>query len=329
MDQNISASNEGTELDATEAAILRMLEQDDEDTPETAPESNAEPEEGEDADDAVDETADDEGESDDSSPEETSAKELDFAQTKHKVKVRGQELEVDYTELLNGYSRTEDYTRDKMAVAEEKRQIAAERAAYVQKLEAAEAVLAERHAEPDWDHLRSTLTDDEFADAHAQWSIQQRNVERVRQEREREQQKLQHDQMEHYRAHIQAEQSKMLQLLPDWADEAVRTKAQQELASYAMQLGFTPEQIAGINDSRMMLVLHKAAQMDKLERKARTAKPVVAGKPTVPSVAPSKPKSVARVGTPSAQQEYNKSRQALRKTGSLESAAAALVHLLD
>ena len=53
-------------------------------------------------------------------------------QPKYKVKVRGEELEVPLDELLNGYSRTEDYKAKTAEVAELRRQAATE---YADKLE--------------------------------------------------------------------------------------------------------------------------------------------------------------------------------------------------
>lgn len=55
---------------------------------------------------------------------------------KHKVKVRGEELEVDYDELVKGYSRNADYTRSKQELAEFRR--ATEEAAQRQVAEAAQ-----------------------------------------------------------------------------------------------------------------------------------------------------------------------------------------------
>lgn len=52
-------------------------------------------------------------------PEE--AKIPEFKGSKHKVKVRGTEEEVDYDELVKGYSRQADYTRSKQELADQMR----------------------------------------------------------------------------------------------------------------------------------------------------------------------------------------------------------------
>jgi hypothetical protein len=46
-----------------------------------------------------------------------------FTGSKHKVKIRGTEEEVDYDELVKGYSRQADYTRSKQELAEQARAI--------------------------------------------------------------------------------------------------------------------------------------------------------------------------------------------------------------
>ena len=51
---------------------------------------------------------------------------------KYRVKVDNEELEVDVDELIKGYSRTSDYTKKTQALAEQRKQIEAERAKVVE-----------------------------------------------------------------------------------------------------------------------------------------------------------------------------------------------------
>lgn len=319
--ENSAPSFGGTDLSAEEAAMLAHLGDDDE---ETLPQADSEDAPDADADDAGDDAAveGDDAEPDEQPPEPEPTK-------KYKVKVRGEELEVEEPELLAGYSRTADYTRDKMALAEEKRAIAADRQAYVQKLEAAEQVLAAQAAEPDWNQLEQTLTPDEFAFQYAKWTQHQRNLEKVQAERGREQQKLHNDWLEHRNAQAVVEQQRVLELIPEWSNPTVRDKHQQEAVSFALRMGFTPDQLQNVFSATEIAVLHKAAQFDKLQQRAKSAKPMVTGKQPTPSVAPSKPKAVPRVGPPPAETQYKKDRQALRKSGSLDDATKAFLHFID
>jgi len=57
-------------------------------------------------------------------PETPAAPEVpEWQKAKHKVKVRGDEQEVEYDELLKGYSRQADYTRSKQELAEQARAV--------------------------------------------------------------------------------------------------------------------------------------------------------------------------------------------------------------
>jgi hypothetical protein len=322
MDPENSVPDTGdTDLSADEAAMLAHLGMDDEDTPELP--ASDEPESA-DADDAADDQPDDSDVPDDSAPAPVAD-----APKKYKVKVRGEELEVEEPELLAGYSRTADYTRDKMAVAEEKRAIAAERQAYVQKLDAAEQLLAAQAVEPDWEQLRQTMTDDEFAATYAQWSVRQRNLEKVQAEKAREYAKLQQSWLEERQALAVAEQQRVVELIPEWKDPKKREQDHDTMVKFALKTGFTPEQLQNVFTAAEISVLHKAAQYDKLQQRVKTGKPVASAAPNTTRVAPSKPKAVPRVGPPPAQAQYQKDRAKLRQTGSLDDATNVFLHFID
>jgi hypothetical protein len=319
--ENSASPVEGTDLSAEDAAMLAFLGEDDE---ETLPQADSDDTPDADADD---EAPDAEVEGDDAEPDEPSPE--PEPTKKYKVKVRGEELEVEEPELLAGYSRTADYTRDKMALAEEKRAIAAERQTYVQKLTAAEQLLAAQATEPDWNQLEQTLTPDEFAFQYAKWTQHQRNLEKVQAERTREEQKLHQDWIEHRNAQAVVEQQKVLDLIPEWSNPTVRDKHQQEAVAFALKMGFTTEQLQNVFSATEIAVLHKAAQFDKLQQRAKSAKPMVTGKQATTSVAPSKPKAVPRVGPPPAETQYKKERTALRKSGSLDDATKVFLNFID
>jgi hypothetical protein len=318
--ENSAPSDGGTDLSADEAAMLAYVGDEDTETSEVetsedAPAADAD-DEG-DTDDTSDEPVDEAPESDDPDPE------IEFPGED------GQTIRLRKSELRNSVLRQQDYTRKTMAVAEEKRAIAAERQLYVQKLQAAEELLAVQATEPDWQQLEQSLTPEEFSAAHARWSIQQRNLEKVQAEKAREQQKLHADWQESRRAQAAVEQQKLLELVPDWRDPKKRDAQQQEAVAFALKMGYTPEMLGELISASDIAVLHKAAQYDKLQQRVKAAKPVVTGKPATPSVAPSKPRSVPRAGPPPAQAQYQKDRAALRKSGSMDDAARALTHLFD
>jgi hypothetical protein len=111
------------DVNSAASAIEAMLTDDGDSSAEEQPSGEPEVEEVEAApeeDPQADEDGDDEAEDD--GEEESEPEPVKLPETL-KVKVDGQEIEVPLEELKAGYSRTADYTRKTMALAEERKQI--------------------------------------------------------------------------------------------------------------------------------------------------------------------------------------------------------------
>ncbi len=127
-----------------------------------------------------------------------------------KIKVNGETIEVPLSELPNGYSRTEDYKAKTAAVAEERRQVEAEKASldttlkaqYANQLEEATNLFAQfdpvlvEAARIDWDALKRA---DPAAYVAAQDAVQERlnakqqmmqHIEKLRGETQQQQETL-------------------------------------------------------------------------------------------------------------------------------------------
>jgi hypothetical protein len=146
--------------DAAEEVVAELVKEAEDDG---QPETDPNPEES--ATDPTDEAEDPEEATQDE-PQEDPAQADDPI---YKVKVNGEEVEVPLTELLNGYSRTEDYKAKTMALADERRQIEAQKATVeqdvklqyanelkqtVEMFEALDPVLSEAR-QIDWDRLKA------------------------------------------------------------------------------------------------------------------------------------------------------------------------------
>ena len=124
------------------------LEEDDEDH-----DSFADDEDGDEDFDEEDDDAEYEEDEEDADSEEYEDDDL------HVVKVDGEEIEVEYDELVAGYSRTEYMTRTRQKEAAEHRQamtgVSQVRSEYAEKLELMEAALNQLSpAEPDWEQVQ-------------------------------------------------------------------------------------------------------------------------------------------------------------------------------
>ena len=255
------------------------------------------------------------------SEETNDADEEGSAQT-YTVRVDGEEVEVTIDELLSGYSRTQDYTRKTMALADQRKQfegeleqIRQERAQLAQVLEQID--VQDQEQEPNWDAL--------YQQDPQQWLIQ-REVWREKQERRRalveeKQRLLQAQEADKQRViaqFVQQESGKLLEVLPQWRDEKVAKAEKAKVADYAKKIGFSDQEIGQFYDHRAVTALYKAMKFDELQ----------GGKPK----AAKKSGPVAKAGTASAQPKprdaYRKSQQRLAKSGKVADAADAFKHLL-
>jgi len=255
--------------------------------------------------------------------EETDEADEEGSAQTYTVRVDGDEVQVTIDELLSGYSRTQDYTRKTMALADQRKslegeleQIRQERAQLSQVLEQID--VQDQEQEPNWDAL--------YQQDPQQWLIQ-REVWRERQERKRalveeKQRLLQAQEADKQRVisqFVQQEQVKLNDVLPQWRDEKIAKAEKAQVAEYAKKIGFTDQEIAQFYDHRAVTTLYKAMKFDELQ----SGKPKAAKK-TAPVA-----KAGAASTTPKARDAYRKSQQRLAKTGRVSDAAEAFKHLLS
>lgn len=214
--------------------------------------------------DASDESEDDEYEDD--SDEETDV---------YTVKVDGEEHEVTLDELLNGYSRTQDYTKKTQSLAEQRKQFEAERQKvkqleqnYAQRLEQlAKQTATSQEQEPDWNQL---YNEDPigYVKAKADWDAKQAERQRI----QAEHQEMQRRQ---YAERMQEAQKRLPELIPEWASEE-RAKAEKpKVVNWALANGFQQDELANATDPRAVAVMRKAMLYDELmSKKPATEKKV-------------------------------------------------------
>lgn len=287
-------------------------------------------EDEEDEDEDRDEESDEE---EDSEEEDAEADDSDDDTVTYKVKVDGQEIEVTQDELLRGYSRTQDYTRKTQALAEERRAqagereaVAQERATYQDRLNVLEeAIKASTPPEPDWDKLRRE-DPARYAVAVADHQRRKDALAAIEEERQKTAVKQQEDARRAYAEHLITERARMVEAIPEWADEAVAREEKDSLAQYAKdEYGYTDEDLDAVSDHRIMVILRKAAAYDRLQKgkeklteKKKTAKVL---KPGAKQPGKKKGKKASKQG--------QRARQRLAKTGNVHDAAATLYDMID
>lgn len=244
-----------------------------------------------------------------------------------RTKVNGEEVEVTLDELLKGYSRTSDYTRKTQEIAAQRKAQEAEFAAvreerqkYAANLTQLEQALQDATPqEPDWARLQQ----ENPADFPAQWALWSAHKERmtaIRQEREQAQQSVQQDQVQSRQSHIEAERSRLLEVIPEWKNPETAKAEKTKLVAFAQTLGYTAEELAQVVDHRPLVMLRKAMLWDE----AQKAKPVIRQK--IERVTTARPGPANGVARPPVTDE-TRALQRLAKTGRQEDAAAAFLHM--
>jgi hypothetical protein len=248
-----------------------------------------------------------------------------------RVKVDGEEVEVPLDELLKGYSRTADYTRKTQAIAEARKQAEAEAAAareerqrYAQTLEVLDAQMRSlQPPEIDWDRL--------YKENPVEW-VRQREIQRTRQEQMNwvqaqraalEQKQAEEEQIEQSKT-LEAERSRLLEVLPEWRDAEKARTEKAKIVEYATgKLGFSVEEISDIYDARAVVALRKAMLFDELMSKRDQMRPKIMQK--------ARPMKAGAASTPQSSKVVA-SKAALSRlanSGSHKDAAAVFEQFLD
>jgi Tfp pilus assembly protein PilN len=265
-----------------------------------------------------------ESEEQDVSAEEAESQEEEVEeQPRYRVKVSGEEVEVSLDELLNGYSRTADYQKKTQSLAEQRKAVEADRVkideaaktreTYAQRLQVIEQLLQQQDQGLD---LASLKSEDPIAYAVAMGEKMERDkqLQAVQIERQRVQQEQQSYTQAQLQKHIQAEQAKLVEAIPEFKDDVKAEVVRRDIRNYAKSQGFTDQELSQVYDSRAVLALYKAAQYDKL----------MAGKGVTSKKVANAPKTI-RPGTSNPQSSENetvkKDRAALRQSGNKKDAA--------
>lgn len=276
------------------------------------------------ADEADDQEAEDE--TDDASDDEVED-DADQEPELYTVKVDGEEMEVDLDTLKSGFMMQSAFTKRTQALAEERkaletdvqnaRQARDEYLGLAQQM--AHILQTQTQQEPDWARLREELDPKEYADAiylhqrkKEQLAQTNADIDRINAERSNEAQY-------NYAKHMETEKQLLLDAIPEWQDDKVRTSERQQIVEYAKKFGYTESEIAGAADHRAIRALRDSWLLSKVQNKAETAKKKVKQAP-----------KVAKAGVPKTKAETVSRRQRdLRNRFDKERSMSAAIELLQ
>ena len=258
--------------------------------------------------------------------EETEVEELE-EQPVYRVTVDGNEIEVTQDELLNGYSRQQDYTRKTQELANQRKLIEQQAqelqqrdAIYAQLLPKMEAQLkGELVNEPDWNSL---YDDDPIAYVREKqiWDEKKEKLTAVSAEQQRLQQEAYAQQQQQIAQVVQDGQQRILEIIPEWKNAEIASKEKSAIRDYGINvLGYSAQEMDAIYDYRALLGLRNAWLNSKTVEATKK-------KPTQKA-----PARVARPGSTSRKKSLapaQRAKQVLAKTGKVQDAAKVFEQFL-
>jgi hypothetical protein len=260
--------------------------------------------------------------------------ETDDEQPLYTVKVNGEEVQVTLAELQKGYGFNKHNTQQAQANAAERKKIADEKAAFEAEAEAARAerqqlvkTLKELEriaqeaepAEPDWERLRAEDPDN-YRDTRDRWELYKERKAKLAKEREEAEKQVHADNEKKYAAYLAAQEEALLTAVPEWRDPTKMQEETTKMAQYATKsLGFHPDELRGVSDHRIMLLMRKAMLYDA----AQSKKPAIQNRLEKP-IAPARPGG----GGKSTPNPLAESRKRLAEVGTVDAAADLLTRAI-
>lgn len=323
-----------TEVDKATSAFEALMTPPEE-RPEAASEETQETAEL--ADETVEEEVVEELELQDDDGEETEEETLDAEQneseaveepTLYGVKINGEDVSVTLDELQNSYSRQADYTRKTQELASQKKVLEQQQAELGQqnslyselipKLQTQLKTGLGDYEKVDWEQL---YADDPigYVRQRDKWNEQKEQLAAA----ESEQQRLKQESAQKYNEQVQnymAYGEQQLQKdIPEWKNAEVAQAEKLKIRQYAIDQGFTAEEINQVYDWRLLKIMRDAYKHSST-KKAAKKKP--------------KQKAAARVARPGTVKQtksttpLKKAKTRLKKTGKVQDAARVFEQLI-
>ena len=233
------------------------------------------------------------------------------------AKVDGEEVEVTARELLDSYQlnsvakkKYHEAMEDRNKAKNELATLEAERKHYAENLELMRQQLAQ---------TTTGMTEEQWNDLYQRDPMAYMKAKEDIRDQETRLQAIQQEQMQLAQKQLQAEQAKLLDRIPEWKDQDVATKERNNIVTYAKRFGFTDQEIAATNDSRVVDLLRRAYLYDALQSKKPNATKQVKKAPKM--IRSGQPKGKVNVSEQNRKTAFDK----LNKSGRKEDAIAYLL----
>jgi prefoldin subunit 5 len=303
--------SETTETEAPETEVAEVEEEEVEQESEPESDDDAEYAESDDDDDDDEYEASDEDQADQAGPETFS------------VKINGENVDVTLDDLKRDYSGQQYIQKGMKQAAEQRKQaeeafngLSQQRAQLEQLMQqVGQQGILTQPTPPTKDLLNADPLG--YIEADASYREEMGAYQAQQQELGQQHQAMQQQQGQAHQAHLQSQMAELQQAIPDFGDAKKAPKMKERLVKQGMAEGYTAEEIGGIVDHRAMKVLHKAMLYDQMvagggdvQAKLKKARPLM--------------KAGTKKQPTNAAKKYGKQMSKLKKSGSIDDAAALL-----
>lgn len=248
------------------------------------------------------------------------------------VKIDGQESKVTLKDAIKSYQLEGHLTRKSMELSDERKALEKEREDVsktlqekTQKLESglqlAQSLLMADYANVNWNDLK--VNDPlEYQQKYIDYQEHMGRLNQASQALAAQKQEYQKQQEVEQQRWLKQQSDELLSKLPAWSDESTKKADAQKIRSYAKKYGFSEDDVNGVTDHRIILMLNDARRYAELQE----SKPEVTKKVRK---APKLVKSGARKSTATLNSENLKNlRSRVKRSGKAEDAAAFFEQLL-
>ena len=329
----------GSITEAQEALLSLMEPEEDKPKDEEAAPTEEEESTEETQDESLEEESEEDSDSEDEEEEaeESEEEEEDEEEPLFTVTANGQEIEVTYDELLKGYSRQSDYTRKTQELSNLRQEYERGAQQYAESLPELQnlkqqysqalgnvisnSVAGLERFNIDWNALREEDRE-EYLVKRAEFQDAKDQIRGFQERKAQEDQAVQEEARRNYHSMVSQEHQRMVEQLPEWADQEERNKISADIKSYATSKGFTNDELSVLTDHRYLLTLMKAMKYDSLQSSDIKSKKLK-NKPKVVRSGKGKEKSQTDSKVKAAQMKR------LRGTGHINDASVLLEDFID
>ena len=262
-------------------------------------------------DQATDEDMDEESEQYD---EETDEEEIAV----YLAKVDGEEVEVSADDLIKSYQleataqkRLREAAEERKKIQTDVQQVEAERKYYAENLALLQNALSQTE--------QGNRTEADWAELYQRDPIAYMKAKEDVRDKQSKVQALQQEQLALQQRQVETEQVKLLERIPAWKDPELANKERANIVTYAKRFGFTEQEVAATNDSRVVDLLRRAYLYDALQDRKPSATKKVKNAPKM--LKSGQPKSKVNVSQQNRQTAFDK----LAKSGRKEDAISYLL----